>query len=75
MKASEIIKSIMKDRKWSRETLAQEVGYKRQSNIGALLDRGASMRVDNLVKLVEAMGCEVVVRDKMGDRKEWRITE
>lgn len=74
MKATDIIREIMENRRWSRQRLAEEIGCKRASNIGTYLDRGANIRIDNLVKMAEAMGCEVIVRDKMGDRKEWKVT-
>ena len=75
MTAKDIVKEIMNIRKWSQSKLAEETGFKRQSNITGILNRGTSMRVDNLVNMVEAMGCEVIVRDKMGSGREWRVEE
>ena len=31
------------------------------------------MRIDNLIRILEALGCEIVVRDKLGSKKEWPI--
>ena len=73
MKSSEAIKEIMKMREWSQTKLAEEAGFKGQTNITGMINRSVSMKVDNLIRLVEAMGCEVVIRDKMGSKKEWRI--
>lgn len=75
MTAKDAIREIMALRKWSQATLAEEAGLKRQSNITGILNRGVSLRVDTLVLLAEAMGCEVVIRDKMGSKMEWRISE
>lgn len=75
MDAKEAIKEIMAVRKWSQAKLAEESGFKRQSNVTGILNRGSSLRVDNLVKMAEAMGCEVVIRDKMGSKMEWRVSE
>ena len=75
MTATEIVKELMSIRKWSQSKLAEETGFKRQSNITGILNRGSSMRVDNLQKMVEAMGCELVVRAKDGSKKEWRVDE
>jgi len=31
------------------------------------------IRMDNLFKMLDAMGCEIIVRDKMGTNLEWTI--
>ena len=74
MTDKEAIRAIMKARGWSQQKLADEVGYKSQSNIRSLLDtRKNSMNVDKMVTLITALGCELVIRDKMGTKKEWVI--
>ena len=74
MNEKEIVKEVMAMRGWSQATLAKEAGFKQQSNVTGLLNRGASgMRTDNLVKMLNALGCEVVIRDKMGSGKEWTV--
>ena len=75
MIAKEVIKAVMELRHWNQSKLAEEAGFKGQSNITGFLNRNSSMRVDSLVQMVEAMGCEVIVRDKMGSKQEWRITD
>jgi transcriptional regulator with XRE-family HTH domain len=74
MKSSEIIKSIMKDVQWSQYRLAEEIG-KKQSNITGILNRASSMRVDSLVELAEAMGYEVVIRNKQNGKQEYKVTD
>lgn len=74
MNEKEIVKEIMKMRGWSQSQLAKEAGYKSQSNITGLLNNSQSgMRVDNLLRMVDAMGCKIIIRDKMGSNKEWVI--
>lgn len=74
MNEKQIVREIMKMRGWSQQKLADEAGYKYQTNIASLLSEGAKgMRVDNLLKLLTTMGCELVVRDKMGSKKEWVV--
>ena len=73
--AKEIVKEIITMRGWSQSKLAVESGFKRQSNITGILNRGTSLRVDNLIQMVEAMGCELVIRDKMGSKKEWKVEQ
>lgn len=75
MLAKDAIKDMMKFRNWSQAKLAEESGFKSQSNITGILNRSTSMRVDNLVQMAEAMGCEIIIRDKMGSKREWRITD
>ena len=75
MNAKEIVKELISLRGWSQSKLAEEAGFKGQSNITGILNRGSSLRVDNLVQMVEAMGCEVVIRDKMGSKKEWKVEQ
>ena len=74
MNSKEIIKEITTKRGWSQSKLAQEAGFKRQSNITGILNRGNNdMRVDQLVRLANALGCEVVVRDKFSNA-EWTVS-
>ena len=75
MTEKEAIKAIMKERGWSQAKLAKEAGYRNQSNIGMMLSptRKSSMNTENLISLVTALGCELVIRDKMGTKKEWVI--
>lgn len=74
MNEKEIVREIMGIRKWSQADLARESGFKSQSNITGLLNNNKNgIRIDNLVKMLNAMGCEVVIRDKMGSGKEWKV--
>ena len=74
MNEKEIVRTVMALRKWSQADLAREAGFKSQSNITGLLNNNKNgIRIDNLVKMLSAMGCEVVVRDKMGSGNEWKV--
>lgn len=74
MNEKEIVRTIMSLRKWSQADLAREAGFKSQSNITGLLNNNKNgIRIDNLVKMLNAMGCEVVIRDKMGSGNEWKV--
>lgn len=75
MHTKDIVKEIMRIRGWSQSKLADEAGFKSQSNVTGILNRHSSMRADNLVQMVEAMGCEVIIRDKMGSGKEWKVSD
>ncbi|MCD8143102.1 MAG: helix-turn-helix domain-containing protein [Clostridiales bacterium] len=73
MNEKEIIKDAMRERECNQTQLAQMAGLKRQSNVSELL-RGNSIRVDNFVKFLTAMGYEVVVRDSLNPNgTEWVV--
>lgn len=70
MTDKEAVKMAMTERGWSQERLAKEMG-KAQTNVTGYLNRGIkAMRVDVFVEMMEAMGYEVIVRDKMNLKAE-----
>lgn len=68
-----IFKIIMTMRGHTYATLAEKCGYSVESGVGNIIRREKSMKVENLVKLMEAMDCEVVIRSKLADKSEWVI--
>ena len=76
MNEKNIVREVMRLRGWSQSMLAKESGFKSQSNITGLLNNNKNgIRIDNLVRMLSAMGCEIVVKDKMGSGREWVIKE
>lgn len=73
MKPNEIIKDIMKMRGFSNQSLATKLGKSTASAVSTKLSREKGMRIDTLVEMVEAMDCEVIVKSKLADRKQWKI--
>ena len=74
MTEKDIVRKVMAMRGWSQPKLAAEAGFKSQSNITGLLNNNKNgIRIDNLFRMLDAMGCEIVVRDKMGSKQEWVI--
>ena len=74
MTEKDVVRKVMAIRDWSQPKLAEESGFKSQSNITGLLNNNKNgIRIDNLFKMLNAMGCEIVVRDKMGSKQEWVI--
>lgn len=74
MTEKDVVRKVMALRDWSQPKLAEEAGFKSQSNITGLLNNNKNgIRIDNLFKMLSAMGCEIVVRDKMGSKQEWVI--
>ena len=83
MKSADIVKEIMKQRGHTYESLANSLGYVTTDNKGKSKGRAnmvserlrgkQEMRVDTLVKFLDAMNCEVIVRSKLQDKKQWVI--
>lgn len=74
MTEKDVVRKVMAMRGWRQPKLAAEAGFKSQSNITGFLNNNKNgIRMDNLFKMLDAMGCEIVVRDKMGSKQEWII--
>jgi transcriptional regulator with XRE-family HTH domain len=74
MTEKDVVRKVMKLRGWSQPKLAEESGFKSQSNITGLLNNNKNgIRMDNLFKMLDAMGCKIIVRDDMGSGQEWVI--
>lgn len=74
MTEKEVVRKVMETRKWKQPELAKKAGFASQSNITGFLNNNAKgIRFDNLFRMLNAMGCEIVVRDTMGTKQEWVI--
>lgn len=74
MTSKEIVVAAMNARGCNQTMLAEAAGLKRQTNVSEML-RSNSMRVDNFVKLLSAMGYEVIVKDRNSTNKDkWEVT-
>lgn len=76
MNEREIIRAAMKSRSYTQAMLADNLGYKSQNGIAQRL-RGKEMRIETFVKFLNALGYEVIVRDKNRSNKEnsWIVGE
>ena len=61
MTASEIIKLIMTRKGISQSKMATLIGVKSQANITGILNRGTSLKVANVEKLVEPLGYKIMI--------------
>ena len=68
-----IIKMIMLLRGFTNATLAEKCGYTSPAGVSNVINREYSMKVENLLKFMDAMDCEVVIRSKLADKNEWVI--
>ena len=73
MKVGEIVRGILKDRNVSYAAVAQKLGYKHPSAVSNRLDDKRSLQVDNLINILQALDCELVIRSTTKDKTEWVI--
>ena len=62
MKSNEVVRTVMSADGITQMELANKLGYKTQSGVGNALSRENGMRVDVFVKMMNAMGYDVIVR-------------
>ena len=72
MKSNEVVRAVMSADGITQMELANKLGYKTQSGVGNALSRENGMRVDVFVKMMNAMGYDVVVRR---GKDEMTVTE
>lgn len=73
MDDKDIIRAAIADRGTTQKEVAEKMGKENQQYIGNMLMRKTSMRVDNFVKVLNAMGYDVVVKPNIGKGKEWTV--
>lgn len=81
MNSKDTVKEIMKLRGHSYATLAKKLGYVNSKTDKPLATgicerlRGTQeMRVDTLVKFLEALDCTLVIKSNTTDKLEWTIS-
>ena len=72
MKSNEVVRAVMANDGITQMELANKLGYKTQSGVGNALSRENGMRVDVFVKMMNAMGYDVIVRR---GKDEMSVTE
>lgn len=72
MQASEVIRTLMNDKKITQGEITQRLGMKSQSGVSQALNR--DMKTSMLLRFLESMDCELIVRDKTAGA-EYPITE
>lgn len=80
MDSKNTVKEIMKLRGHNYRTLAKKLGYVTQN--GDVLPTGVcnrlsgaqEMRVDTLIKFLNELDCELIIKSRTTDKLEWTIT-
>ena len=64
------IREVMNAKGFTNALLAEKCGYNTPSGVSTKFER-KTMNVDTLIKFLEAMDCELVIRSKTTDKSEW----
>ena len=67
MNAVELAKKVLDDVGISQKKLAKKIGAKSQQAVFNMLNAKQGMRVDNFVRIMNALGYEVQVKNKVTD--------
>lgn len=71
MNEQEAIREAMKIRGFNQKFLADKAGFKGQSTVAEYL-RSKHMRVDNFIRMLNAMDFDLMVVDRASD-KSWKV--
>lgn len=74
MDAAELIKAVMAEKGYSSATLAKKLGCSTPSFVSEKLRRENGMRTDWFIKMLEAMDCEIIIKDSIGTKKTWVLS-
>lgn len=72
MNEIEVVKAIMKAKGFSGKTLAEKLGYNTASAVTNRL-QSKTMTVEKLVELLDAMDCELIIKNKVGDKESFTV--
>ena len=75
MTEKEVVRNAMKVRGYNQAMLAELCGFRGQTNVSEYLRR-KNMSVASMLKMLNAMGFDVVVKDRNGSNKDnvWKLT-
>ena len=74
MRAKEIVKELMKLRGHTNKSLSEKLNYPFPSNVSQRLRGDGDMNVAILVKFLEELDCELVIRSSLKDKSEWVVS-
>ena len=68
MNTKKALKTILKQEHKTQKDLSETLGYARPTSLNTIL-RSNNPRLENLVKMMDALGYEIVLRPKTGSDK------
>ena len=75
MNEKQLLKKILRELKITQTELAKRLGYNAQSGVAQLVGGNHKfLSVPTLVRALDAIGCELVIRSKEDATREWIIT-
>lgn len=75
MKVGAIVKAIFRERNMSYMAMAEKLGYKHASAISNRLDDTRPITTDILLKILDELDCDLVIRSRTKDKTEWTVSE
>ena len=72
MNEIEVVKTLMKTKGISGAVLAEKLGYNTPSAVTNRL-QSKTMTVEVLINLLEAMDCELIIKNKVGDKEVYTV--
>lgn len=69
MKAVDIARKAWEESGISQKKLAEKIGIKTQQGVFRIFNAKQGMRIDSFVKIMNALGYDVVVRNKVNDKE------
>lgn len=73
MNEIKILKALMKAKGMSGATLAEKLGFNTASAVTNRL-QSKTMTVEVLIRLLDAMDCELVIKNKVGGKETYVVT-
>jgi transcriptional regulator with XRE-family HTH domain len=74
MDLQSVLKALINARGYTYKTIGTLLGGKTTQAISDRLNKRSSMSVDTLLKFLDILGCELVIRDKNEKKDVWVIT-
>lgn len=72
MNEIEIVKMLMKSKGKSSAYIAEQWGEKHASKVSNRL-QSKTMNVETLIKILDVLECELIIRDKVGDKQSYPV--
>lgn len=71
MNEIEIVKTLMKAKGFSGKTLAEKIKGNKNATASYVTNRlqSKTMTVEKLLELLDAMDCELIIKNKVGDKE------
>ena len=75
MNEIEIVKALMKSKGFSGKTLAEKIKGSKSATASYVTNRlqSKTMTVEKLLELLDAMDCELIIKNKVGDKESFVV--